>query len=193
MSVIEQTKLARELVGAESNGTHFVLNGESAEEVLKAQAVNKFNDAVDEYVEELEERNKRLKSYASKFDESSKEMEIMPIDNNILVQPFAENPFQRIKKSESGLIIDLGGAAPKYKSHEDGEIHEEESFIKVAMVMCVGPDCKYIKEGDTVMYTKPSGVPVPFFRQGLEMVNEHRISAVVNIGLTSRFNNIKNN
>lgn len=191
MNELAQTKLTRELVGIENDNKHFVMNGQSANDLLKNEVINKHNDLVDQYVDELNSRNERLNDYAKMVADNMDDLEIMPIGSNIIMRPFSENPFQKIQRSDSGVIVDLGGAAPKYKSHETGEIEEEESFIKVAVVVCVGPEVKYIKEGDTVMYTKPSAVPLPFFRQGFEMTNEGRISAVINSGLSERFNNIK--
>jgi hypothetical protein len=42
------------------------------------------------------------------------------------------------------------------------------------------------------MYTKPSAVPVPFYKQGLILVNETRVLVTINQGLTERFNKLKN-
>lgn len=192
MSTIEQEKLARTLVGAESDGKHFILNGQKANDILHAEAVNKFNDQVDEYVEKFEKRNERLSEYAKVVSENAENLEIMPIGLNLIVSPFSENPFQRMQKSDKGIIFDLGGGGQEYKSHEDGQVHEEKSFIEVATVICVGPECKWIQEGDTVMYTIPSAVPVPFFKQGLKCLPENRVTAVINENLQNRFNEIKN-
>jgi hypothetical protein len=75
------------------------------------------------------------------------------------------------------------------KSNETGEYQEEERFIMVGNVLEVGPECKWIAEGDVVMWAKPSEVAVPFFKQGLVIVNENRIIVTVNEGLKKRFNN----
>ena len=115
-------------------------------------------------------------------------LEIFPIGNNILVKPYPENIFQRVVKSDSGIIVDLGGLAPTYKSHEDGHVHEEESFISVGLVIEVGPETKWVKPDDIIMWTKPSEVPVPFYKQGLRMVNENRIIVTINKDLHERFN-----
>ena len=72
------------------------------------------------------------------------------------------------------------------------QIEEEEQFIKVGVIQEVGPECKWCEPTDTVFYTKNSAVPVPFYKQGLILVNETRILSVVNEGLTNRFNKIKN-
>jgi hypothetical protein len=37
------------------------------------------------------------------------------------------------------------------------------------------------------MWTKTSEVPVPFFRQGLVLVNENRVIVTINEGLKERF------
>ena len=90
-----------------------------------------------------------------------------------------------------GLIIDCGGLAPEYKNTDNGATEEEEQFIKVGVIQEVGPECKWCKPDDTIFYTKPSAVPVPFYKQGLQLVCENRVLAVVNEGLTERFNKSK--
>lgn len=180
-------KLAREYVGMESDSKHFVLNGEEADKTLRREATERFNQKVDEYVDKFEKHNENLQEYAKEIAENVANLEIMPILNYILVKPFTENPFQKIKVSDSGIIVDLGGQKPIYKSRETGEYEEEENMIHVGTVIEVGKECKYIKEGDTIMWTKPSEVPVPFFKQGLVLVNETRVMVVINEGLKKRF------
>lgn len=184
-------KVARAVTGLETEAKHFVLNGETADKTLAREAASKFNDRVDDYIENLNEHTERIKSYVDNFKEKLNNFEIKAINNNFIAKPFAENPFQRITVSKSGIITDLGGQAPVYKSNETGEFEEEESAIMVAEVVDAGPECKYIKDGDVVFFTKASQVPVPFFRQGLVYANENRIMAVVNEGLTARFSNLK--
>ena len=146
--------------------------------------ISDYNEAVNEYAEKFQKEvavNEMLKKQVVTED-----LEIMPIVNNLLVKPYEQNPFQQITVSDSGLITDLGGTSPTYKSNETGRMEQEESFIKVAQVLEVGPETKYVKEGDVIMYTKPSGVPVPFFRQGFEMVNESRVMVIINEKLKER-------
>lgn len=162
-------------------------------ELEKMEAVNRYNQRVDDYVQKLDEHAKTLDSYAEQFNERIEDFEIKAIGSNILVQPFSQNPFQRIKRDEnSGIIIDLGGQKPQYKSNETGQWEEEEQFIHVGTVIDAGPDCKYIQEDDVIMWTKPSEMPVPFFKQDIYMVPEQRVLCVINAGLTKRFNEYKN-
>ena len=180
-------KLAREISGIEGEAKHFVVNGESAEELLKREAATKFNQQVDDYVQKFEEHNNAIQQYAEQIAENAANLEIMPILDNVLVKPFDENPFQRIKVTSSGLITDLGGQKPVIKSKDTGEFVEEEQMVHVGTILEVGKECKYAKEGDTIMWTKVSEVPVPFFKQGLVLLPEKRIMVIINEGLKERF------
>lgn len=180
-------KLAREISGIEGEAKHFVVNGESADKLLKREAATKFNQQVDDYVQKFEEHNNAIQEYAEQIAENAANLEIMPILDNVLVKPFAENPFQRIKVTASGLITDLGGQKPVVKSNETGEFIEEEQMIHVGTILEAGKECKYAKEGDTIMWTKVSEVAVPFFKQGLVLVPEKRIMVIINEGLKERF------
>lgn len=185
-------KLAFDLAG-ESTTRIMALDGTTAEDVINKRNTEKFNDMVDAYTERFEKHSTNIKEFADKINENVNNIEIMPLGTYVLVKQFEENPFQRIVRDQkSGLIIDTGGLAPQYKNTDSGEIEEEESFILVGVVQEVGPECKYVKPGDAVFYSKPSAVPVPFYKQKLIQVNETRILAVVNENLTERFNNIKN-
>lgn len=180
-------KIAREVSGLESNAKHFVLNGERADETLRRDAAEKFNTQVDEYIEKFNKHAENLGEYAKSVKENMNNLEIKAIYNYVLVKPFSENPFQRIVTTNTGLIVDLGGAKPTFKNPDNGNFEEEENLIHVGTVIDAGPKCEYLKEGDVIMWTKPSEVPVPFFRQGLVLVNENRVIVVVNEGLTERF------
>jgi len=170
------------------------LDGTTAEDVIEQRRVKEFNKQVDDYVEKLNEHAANLEEYSKQIAENVDTIEIMPIGPYIIVKLFDENPFQRIvRDNKSGLILDLGGQKPQYKNTDNGEIEEEENFIKVGVVQEVGPECKYVQPGDTIFTSKPSLVPIPFYKQNLYQLAENRVMAVVNEGLTERFNKIKNN
>ena len=175
--------------GIEGNGTTFVI-GKDIKDLTKAEAISKVNNKVDEYVEKLEKHEELLKKYTEEIGKDLDNLEIKPLYEGVLIKPYDENPFQRIHK-EGAIITDLGGMKPTYKSNEDGQYHEEESFIRVGLVIDAGPTTKYLKEGDVVMWRRPSEVPVPFFKQNLVLVNEHSIMTAVNQGLNDRFKNLK--
>ena len=188
----ESEKIALMNAG-ETTSRIMTLDGKTAEDVIEERNVKNFNEQVDKYVEKLNEHAANLDDYAKKVAKNVETIEIMPIGNYVLVKEFAENPFQRIvRDSKSGLILDLGGQKPQYKNTDNGEIEEEENIIRQAVIQEVGPECKWCKPNDVIMYTKMSAVPVPFYKQGLVLVNETRVLVVINEGLTERFENIKN-
>lgn len=185
-------KLAMDLAG-ESTSRIVALDGTTAEDVINKRKTEHFNNMVDQYTEEFDKHSANIEEFAKSINENVQNIEIMPLHTYILVKEFEENPFQRIvKDAKSGLIIDTGGLAPQYKNTDNGQVEEEEQYIKVGVVQEVGPECKYLKEGDAVFYPKNASIPVPFYKQKLIQINETRVLAVVNEGLTDRFNAIKN-
>ena len=182
-------KLAQVVNGMESTGTPIVVNGKAADIILAEEKKGRFNTQVDEYVDKFEKHNKSLESYAEELSKDINGLEILPMGSYALIKPFESNPFQRVKV-ESGIITDLGGYTPTYKSHEDGQIHEEEQFIHVGTVIDTGWKCEFLKAGDVVFYTTASEAMVPFFKQGFVVVAESRIMAVVNEKLTERKNRL---
>lgn len=149
---------------------------------------NTFNEQVENYLDKFEQHSKELENYAKNLSNDLGGLEVMPLYGYVLIEPFKQNPFQKLNVTQSGFITDLGGAAPTYKSEEDGEIHEEQQFIKVGTVIETGHTCEFIKPGDIVMYPIPAEVPVPFYKFGWVAVNENRILCVINEKLTERKN-----
>ena len=135
---------------------------------------------MDDYIKDVEEKAKSIA-------ENMNGLEIMPVFNYMIVRPYDQNPYQKIKVSSSGLIYDLGGHKPEFKNPDNGQLEEEENFIVVGKVIEVGPETKYVREGDDVFFTKPSQTPIPFFKMGLVYVSEQRVLAVVNEKLRARF------
>lgn len=192
LDLTENEKLAQSIVGLESDGTRMnMAEDRSIENMIERERASKFNDQVDEYIEKFDKHANVLKEYAESFNDNMNSIEIKPMFARILVKPFEQNPFQKIRKSDSGLIIDTGGLAPQYKNSDTGEWEEEKQFIVTGTVVDCGPDVKYLSQGDVVFYRTDTSVPVPFFRQGLVSLAENQIIAVVNEGLTDRFNERK--
>ena len=188
----KNVNLAKQVVGIESDAQIFQMgDAPTMEELAKDKAREQFNDKVDEYVEKLDQHASLLDKYRDEVTSDLENLEILPLYEGILIKPFSENPFQRIKK-EGNLIVDLGGQKPEYKSNHTGEWEEEESFIHFGVVIAAGPTAKYVKDGDVVMWRKPSETPVPFYKQGFVLVNEHSIMVTVNEGLSERFKNVNN-
>lgn len=183
----DNESLAYNILGAESEARIMNMSNDVlVDNMVKEQAKSKFNQEVSDYVDKLDKHEEYLNKYAEKFKDSMKNLQIMPIYRYALIKPFDENPFQQVKR-EGRLITDLGGAKPIYKSNETGEWEEEESYIGIALIIEVGPECKYLKVGDVVMYRKESAFPIPFYAQNFQILDEQRVSAVINEGLHERF------
>lgn len=185
-------KLALATTGMEGTGKHFVLNGEEAHKTLQREKAEKFNTVVDEMTDRFEKHNQALEDYAKDLSEDMNGLEIMPMFGYALIKPFDQNPFQKVQVTQSGIITDLGGYAPEYKSNETGETEISEQFIKVGTVIEVGHKCEFLKPGDVVFYTAASECIVPFYKMGFVVVSENRILSVVNAGLTERREELKN-
>lgn len=187
----ENEQIARELLGTDSNFTSVNMKENSLDSLIKKETARKFNSEVEKYNEKLEQNNKDFEESQDKVEYDISKAEIKPMFSRILVQPFKVNPFQKMKV-ENGLIIDTGGYTPHTQLNEQtGRYEEQKQFIVTGCVIEVGPEVKYLKEGDVIFYRVDTAVPVPFFKQGFVSLAESQIIAVVNEGLQDRFNNIK--
>lgn len=163
-------------------------NAKGLDELSREAAVEMHNKTIDAYTEGLEKRLKDDLKRAEEITEKMENMEIMPSGLYILCKPYAKNPYQKIEVTDSGLIIpEYTGA---FKNPDTGEEDTEEQLTVVASVLEVGPLVKYVKSGDDIYYRKHQGVPVPFFRQGLEVVAETQVQVIINSGLKERFGQI---
>lgn len=93
------------------------------------------------------------------------EVEIIPINNNVLIEPYIRNPYRNIETTASGLIVGIE-SSKTYKSNETGEIEQNTEVIKCGKVLAVGPLCKNVEVGDDVFYTTYSEGKVPFRKRG---------------------------
>lgn len=148
----------------------------------------KLQQMINDKKESLDKHEDLLKQYHQSMVSDLNQCEIKPTYSNVLIKPFDSNPFQQIKRV-GALIVDTGGYTPEYKSSDTGEWEEQEQAIAVATVIEVGPECKNVKPGDAIFYSKISAIPIPFYKQGFYSINEHSILQMVNVGLTERFKN----
>lgn len=99
------------------------------------------------------------------------EVEIIPINNNVLIEPYVRNPYRNIETTASGLIVGVE-SSKTYKSNETGEIVQNTEVIKCGKVLAVGPLCKNVEVGDDVFYTTYSEGKVPFRKRGWIIASE---------------------
>ena len=99
------------------------------------------------------------------------EVDIIPVNNNVLIQPSLQNPYRYIETTASGLIVGVE-SSKTYKSNETGEIEQNKTVIKCGKVLAVGPSCKNVNIGDDVYYTTFSETILPFRKKGWVVVGE---------------------
>ena len=187
----ENERIAANALGLDSNYTSINMNEQSIDKVIQKERTNKFNDELEQYSTKLEENNKTLEEAQNQVAYDINKVEIKPMYQRVILKPFKVNPFQKMEV-KGGIIVDAGGYTPHAELNPmTGKYEEQKQLIVTGCVIEVGPEVKYLKEGDVVYYRVDTSVPVPFLKQGLVSVSETQISAVVAESLTERFNNVK--
>lgn len=180
-------KVAAEIAGEET--TNYVIDADVAEKKAAKEAIDELNAGVRERQERLREHESILSHYKETLLKDLGNLEIKPFYEGVLIKPFEPNglnPFQEIEYDENGFVLNYGGLANEYRSQEDGRMHQEEQALRWGLVQEVGPTCNFAKPGDVVMWIVHAQIPVPFYNQGLVLVNEHSLKVVVNQGLNER-------
>lgn len=192
LKLTENEKLANEILGVNRDNLGIVMNDDnSIKSMIEVEQARKFNDQIEKFNEQLEKSNSEFKESRNKIEYDINKAEIKPMFSRVLVQPFKQNPFQKIV-TKGNLIIDAGGYTPHQEINPvTGKYEEQEQFIVTGCVIEVGPEVKYLKEGDVIYYRKDTVVPVPFFKQNLVSLSENQVISVVAESLTERFNSVK--
>lgn len=193
LNLTEDEKLAQNIIGLNNEHSHFNMSEHNIEDILQKERAIKFNEELASVADKFENSREKLESNAQQFGDSISSIEIKPMFSYVLIKPLEQNPFQRVK-IQNGIIVDAGGLTPHASMNPNtGNFEEEKEYIKTGVVQEIGPDVKYLREGDVVFYQDTSVCPIPFFKQGLYVINENRILSVVNEGLEDRFKKVKEN
>lgn len=191
IKMTENEQIAANVLGLDSNYTSVNMGERSIDNMIQREKANKFNNEVEKYNAQLEENQKTFEEAQSQVAYDINRAEIKPMFARLIIKPFKVNPFQKMEVKGS-IIVDAGGYTPHAELNPmTGKYEEQKQFIITGCVVEVGPEVKYLQEGDVVYYRVDTAVPVPFLKQGLVSINENQVIAVVNEGLTERFNYIK--
>ena len=184
----EKEKIARVITGVDTDSTFMGVDDRSLDKMIDNAERQKWNDSVKEIEDKFKDHENALQEAADEYAKKLDGVQIYPIANYVIVRPFKENPFQKVKIDEkTGLILSTGGLIPEYKRNDSGEYEEAEQVIKTGVVIQAGPECKWIKDGDTIMWAVMSEVVIPFYNFGFRLVNENRAICVINDDLEERF------
>ncbi len=186
----EKEKIARVVTGVDTDSTFMGVDDRSLDKMIDNAERQKWNDSVKEIEDKFKDHENALQEAADEYAKKLDGVQIYPIANYVIVRPFKENPFQKVKIDEkTGLILSTGGLIPEYKRNDSGEYEEAEQVIKTGVVIQAGPECKWLKDGDTIMWAVMSEVVIPFYNFGFRLVNENRAICVINDDLEERFKN----
>jgi len=184
----EKEKIARMVTGVDTDSTFMGVDDRSLDKMIDNAERQKWNDSVKEIEDKFKDHENALQEAADEYAKKLDGVQIYPIANYVIVRPFKENPFQKVKIDEkTGLILSTGGLIPEYKKNDSGEFEEAEQVIKTGVVIQAGPECKWLKDGDTIMWAVMSEVVIPFYNFGFRLVNENRAICVINDDLEERF------
>ena len=131
--------------------------------IMKMKVINEFEQMLNDTAKTIVENN------MEGVDMS--EVDIIPVNNNVLIQPYIQNPYRYIETTASGLIVGVE-SSKTYKSNETGEIEQNNEVVKCGKVLAVGPSCKNVNVGDDVYYTTYSEAKLPFRKKGYVIVGE---------------------
>ena len=191
LKMTENEKFMVNALGTEIGDNRLNMSENTIDNLIAQENARKFNNQVEEYNSKLEENNKTFKEAQDQVTYDINKAEIKPMFSRIIVQPFKVNPFQKVE-TKGSIIVDAGGYTPHAQINPmTGKYEEQKQFIVTGCVIEVGPDTKYLREGDVIYYRVDTAVPVPFFKQGFISLDEKQVIAVVNEGLSERFNSIK--
>jgi hypothetical protein len=186
----EKEKIARVVTGVDTDSTFMGVDDRSLDKMIDNAERQKWNDSVKEIEDKFKDHENALQEAADEYAKKLDGVQIYPIANYVIVRPFKENPFQKVKIDEkTGIILSTGGLIPEYKRNDSGEFEEAEQVIKTGVVIQAGPECKWLKDGDTIMWAVMSEVVIPFYNFGFRLVNENRAICVINDDLEERFKN----
>lgn len=191
IKMTESEQIAANVLGFDNNYTSVNMGEHSIDNMIQREKANKFNNEVEKYNAQLEENQKTFEETQSQVAYDINRAEIKPMFARLIIKPFKVNPFQKMEVKGS-IIVDAGGYTPHAELNPmTGKYEEQKQFIITGCVVEVGPEVKYLQEGDVVYYRVDTAVPVPFLKQGLVSINENQVIAVVNERLTERFNSVK--
>lgn len=113
--------------------------------------------------------NKNLKNI------NDKDVVLTPCGRRVIFLPYEDNPYKAVETDKSGVIFGIE-STKHYKSTDSGEMEDNMMAVICAKVIAVGPDCKYVSEGDDIFVVKSVGsMPVPFRKKGYYIIDEMNV------------------
>lgn len=171
----------------ERTGKIFMGGGLSSlenEELMLGNALRKKKEE-DEVKEAGQKFLEARKTKQAEIEAKLSTLEMLSVGPKVIILPYAENPYTKFVSDGGNIIIPT---SMNFKNPETGEIEKPQNGIMCAKVIEVGPEVKYLKEGDDIYYDDRTAIPIPFFMQGYKVIAELNALTVINSGLKKRYN-----
>ena len=107
---------------------------------------------------------------ANKGWKSAEGKKVQATGYTVIFTKYPRNPYRKYKSS-TGLILDVDS----YHMNEAGEMEQDDLGVICCNVVSVGPECKYVKEGDDIYVRNIGLAPVPFDFRGYWAVSEQNV------------------
>ena len=180
LKMTENEKFMVNALGTEIGDNKLNMAEHNIDELIAKENTRKSNNELEQYSNKLNENQKVLEEAQSQVSYDINKVEIKPAFSRILIKPFKVNPFQKMEV-KGNIIVDAGGYTPHAEFNSmTGKYEEQKQFIITGYVVEIGPEVKYLQEGDVIYYRVDTAVPVPFLKQGLVSINENQVIAIVN-------------
>ena len=123
---------------------------------------------VKEQIERLAAASAELE--ANKGWKSAENKKVQATGYTVIFTKYKRNPYRKYK-SGAGLIMDVDS----FHVNEAGEMEQDEMGVICCHVVSVGPECKYVKEGDDIYIRNVGAAPVPFDYRGYWAISEQNV------------------
>lgn len=107
---------------------------------------------------------------ANKGWKSAENKKVQATGFTVIFTKYNKNPYRKYK-SGAGLIMDVDS----FHLNEAGEMEQDEMGVICCHVVSVGPECKYVKEGDDIYIRNVGTAPVPFDYRGYWAISEQNV------------------
>ena len=111
----EKEKIARVVTGVDTDSTFMGVDDRSLDKMIDNAERQKWNDSVKEIEDKFKDHENALQEAADEYAKKLDGVQIYPIANYVIVRPFKENPFQKVKIDEKlkKMCDDNGENLPK--------------------------------------------------------------------------------
>ena len=107
---------------------------------------------------------------ANKGWKSAENKKVQATGFTVIFTKYNKNPYRKYK-SNAGLLLDVDS----FHINDAGEMEQDEMGVICCHVVSVGPECKYVKEGDDIYIRNVGAAPVPFDYRGYWAISEQNV------------------